>query len=211
VLRRHVQRLPAGLLSVVGPIGAEQARAALSVLTPQRASVLRAAADQPGVVVLADCGRVDPDSPALPVIRAADAMILLAHAYDDELSHVAGKLRTAATWCLRPALVLVGDGYRTAEVERELRIGVLGQLPHDPKGAAVLCGRRYSGPGPGRSALGRAALRLAHGIATAVTGGGDLPPTESPAVNGSAVDVSGRERATTAISDPLAPTNGTRP
>lgn len=167
VLWQHVQRLPAGLGVIAGPVGAEQARAALGVLAPRGASVLRAAGDQPGVVVLADCGRTDPDSPALPIIRAADAMVLLAHARDDELSHVAGKLRTAATWNSRPGFVLVGDGYATAEVEHELQIGVLGRLPHDPKGAAVLCGYSRNGPSPDRSALGRAALRLAHGLASA--------------------------------------------
>jgi hypothetical protein len=164
VLWQHIQRLPAGLAVIPGPVGAEQARAALGLVAPRGASVLRAAGDQPGVVVLADCGRIDTDSPALPIIRAADAMVLLAHARDDELSHVASKIRTAATWNPRPALVLVGDGYSTAEVERELHVGVMGRLPHDPKGAAVLCGYNRNGPSPDRSALGRAALRLAHDI-----------------------------------------------
>src|SRR5438067_11807813 len=80
VLWQHVQRLPTGLAVIPGPVGAEQARAALGILASQRASVLRAAGDQPGVVVLADCGRVDSDSLALPIIRAADAMLLLAPA-----------------------------------------------------------------------------------------------------------------------------------
>lgn len=167
VLWQHVQRLPAGLAVIPGPVGSEQARAALGLMASHRAPVLRLAGDQPGVVVLADCGRVDPDSLALPIIRAADAMLLLAHPRDDELSHVAGKVRTAATWNRLPGFVLVGQGYATTEVERELHIGVLGRLPHDPKGAAVLCGSR-KGPGPDRSALGRAALRLAHGIINAV-------------------------------------------
>jgi len=167
VLWQHIQRLPAGLAVIPGPVGAEQARAALGIVATRGASVLRAAGDQPGVVVLADCGRVDADSPALPIIRAADAMVLLAHARDDELSHVASKIRTAATWNPRPALVLVGDGYSTAEVEHELHVGVMGRLPHDPKGAGVLCGYHRNGPSPDRSALGRAALRLAHDISLA--------------------------------------------
>jgi hypothetical protein len=164
MLWRHSQRLPAGLVVVPGPVGAQQTRAALRLLTLGHTSVLRAAGDQPGVVVLADCGRVDPESPALPIIRTADAMVLLAHAHDDELSHVAGELRAAATWNPRPALVLVGGGYSTEEVEHALHIGVFARLPYDPKGAAVLCGR-HSGAGPNRSALGHAAARLAHGIA----------------------------------------------
>lgn len=164
MLWQHCQRLPAGLTMVPGPIGAEQARAALAIVAAQDASMLRAAADDPHVVMIVDCGRTDPDSPALPLIQAADAMLLLARAHDDELSHVAGKLRAVARWNPNPSLVLVGGAYSTAEVERELGISVFGRIPGDPKGAAVLCGRHRTGPGPHRSALGRAATRLAHDI-----------------------------------------------
>lgn len=207
VLWQHVQRLSAGPAVIPGPIGAEQARAALGILTSRRGSVLRAAGDQPGVVVLADCGRIDPDSAALPIIRAADAMVLLARARDDELSHIAGKLRAAATWNPRPGFVLVGDGYTTAEVERELHVAVMGRLPNDPKGAAVLCGYSRGGPGPDRSALGRAALRLAHGITktqSAPLAGPPSPPVSPIAAVPSSVGVS--------VLSPvrLASSNGTR-
>lgn len=170
LLWRHSQRLPADLAVVLGPVGAQQARGALRLLALGQTSVLRAAGDQPGVVVLADCGRIDPESPAVPIIRTADAMVLLAHAHDDELSHVAGELRAVTTWNPRPALVLVGDGYSTDEVEHALHIGVIGRLPHDPKGAAVLCGRS-TGTGPNRSSLGNAAARLAQDLATWVRAG----------------------------------------
>lgn len=216
VLWQHSQRLPAGLAVVPGPVGAEQARAALGVLAPTHTSVLRAAGDQPSVVVLADCGRVDPGSPALPIIRAADAMVMLAHAHDDELSHVAGKLRTAATWNPHPALVLVGAGYTTAEVEQALQIGVMGRLPHDPKGAAVLCGRDRTGPGPNRSALGRAAFRLVHSIVASArrdsTSRAESPPVfvGSPSTHAAAAAASTRDPAGTAVSPPGSP-NGVRP
>ncbi|OAP25011.1 hypothetical protein A4R44_04080 [Amycolatopsis sp. M39] len=214
VLWQHVQRLPAGLTVIAGPVGAEQARAALGILAPRGASVLRAAGDQSGVVVLADCGRVDPDSPALPIIRASDAMVLFAHARDDELSHVASKIRTAATWNPRPGFVLVGGGYTTAEVEHELQIGVLGRLPHDPKGAAVLCGYSRTGPSPDRSALGRAALRLAHGLAS--SGRPHSAASAPPRVRGPVIDT-GANQSRGQAATPLFPsqrqssTNGTRP
>src|SRR5437879_7557315 len=99
LLWQHTQRLPVGLPVVAGPIGAEQARAALRELTAGRGSgVLRRAADQPGAVVIVDCGRVDPDSPTMAIIRCADAMLMLAHAPDAELAHVAGKLHQAGGW-----------------------------------------------------------------------------------------------------------------
>ena len=37
----------------------------------------RVAANAPDTVVIADCGRIDAGSPAMPLVRSADAMILL--------------------------------------------------------------------------------------------------------------------------------------
>jgi len=161
LLAQHAQTLPPGLRVVLGPVGAEQSRAALSVLASGGASVLRRAASQPGTTVIVDCGRVDPDSPAFPIIRDADAMLLLARPHDDELAHVALKLPAAQRWSRQPCLVLVGDGYPTVEVSQVLQIPVMGRVPRDDKGAAVLCGHGNGRHGPARSALGRAAAKLA--------------------------------------------------
>ena len=177
---RHAQRLPAGLAVVPGPVGAEQAQAALRELAGagQPTGIVRSAADRPDVVVIADCGRVDPGSPVLPVIRSADAMLLLAHARDDELAHVAGKLHQAGTWNRHPGFVLVGNGYPTREVAGALRIGVAGRIPHDPKGAAVLSGQK--GVSPHRSGLGRAAARLAQDLAPVTAPGSSMSSTVTP-------------------------------
>ncbi|MFF5990423.1 chromosome partitioning protein [Prauserella flavalba] len=164
LLAQHTQLLPGGLRVVLGPVGAEQARAALAVLASGPSSPLRRAADQPETTVIADCGRVDPDSPAFPIIRSADAMLLVARPHDDELAHVALKLQAAQQWSRRPCFVLVGDGYPTAEVSQALRIPVMGRVPRDDKGAAVLCGQGTGRRGPDKSALGRAAAKIALNI-----------------------------------------------
>jgi Mrp family chromosome partitioning ATPase len=163
LLARNAQTLPPGLRVVLGPVGAEQARAALSVLASGAASPLRSAANQPGTTVIVDCGRVDPDSPAFPIIREADAMLLLSRPRDDELAHLAFKLDAAQRWSRLPCLVLVGDGYPTPEVSGVLRIPVMGRVPRDDKGAAVLRGQGYGWRrhSPARSRLGRAAARIA--------------------------------------------------
>ena len=161
LLAQHSQLLPGGLRVVLGPVGAEQARAALSVLAAGASSPFRRAADQPGTTVIADCGRVDPDSLALPIIRTADAMLLVARPHDDELAHIALKLHAAQRWSRKPCFVLVGDGYPTNEVSQALSVPVMGRIPLDPQGAAVLCGQGNGRPGPARSALGRAAARIA--------------------------------------------------
>jgi MinD-like ATPase involved in chromosome partitioning or flagellar assembly len=152
LLFQHAQPLPGGLRVILGPVGAEQSRAALSALTNSGASVLRRAADLPEAIVIADCGRVDPDSPALPIIRVADAMLLVARPHDDELAHVSIKLQTAQRWSRKPCFVLIGDGYPTREVSQVLGIPVMGRVPRCSAGnvlaSGVLNGRRLVGPRP---------------------------------------------------------------
>ncbi|NIH83735.1 hypothetical protein FHX45_000628 [Amycolatopsis granulosa] len=66
-----------------------------------------------------------------------------------------------------PVLLLVGPGYSEAEVARELGVPPLGRVPHDPRGAAVLCGRPATSRwGPSRSALGRFAEKVAGELAS---------------------------------------------
>ncbi|MBK0868720.1 chromosome partitioning protein [Saccharopolyspora sp. HNM0986] len=159
LLAEHCQRLPGGLRVVVGPVAAEQARAALGVLTTRGLRALRAAARSPESAVLVDVGRLDAASPALPLVRGADALMVMTRPRADELSHVATLLESVSTWTRTPGLVLIGDGYSRAEVERELGVPVMASLPDDPQGAAVLCGQPR-GRTPDRSALGRTAARL---------------------------------------------------
>ncbi|MGH3605409.1 MAG: hypothetical protein ACRDQI_15465, partial [Pseudonocardiaceae bacterium] len=57
--------------------------------------------------------------------------------------------------------LLVGQGYSTAEVSRELDVPVFGRIPEDGPGAAVLRGHGRSRGGLSRSVLGRAAGTVA--------------------------------------------------
>ncbi|MGW4115277.1 chromosome partitioning protein [Actinosynnema sp. NPDC004786] len=169
----HIQQLPGGLAVIAAPPDADQACAALAALAPDPPGglgVLRAAANQPGTVVIADCGRVDPGSPALPIVRSSDAVVLLSRAHADDLAHLPRRLPVVGGWSPNPMLLLVGEGYATAEVARELGVPPLGRVPDDPNGAAVLCGRpntlRWGRSGPAHSALGRFAHRVATELAT---------------------------------------------
>lgn len=165
LLWRHAQALPGGLPVIAAPPDADQARAALLALAPNSTfTVLRLAAHTSGNVVIVDCGRIDHGSPAMGIAREADVLMLLTHAHADHLAHLARKLPAVGRWAPRPVLLLVGDGYSTAEVARELGVPPLGRVPHDSLGAAVLCGRRprsrWSRGGPSRSALGRFANKV---------------------------------------------------
>ncbi|GAA5121025.1 chromosome partitioning protein [Haloechinothrix salitolerans] len=161
LLAEHSQRLSGDLPRVVpGPVAAEQARAALGVLTSRGVDAIRSAAGPSDAVVLVDVGRLDPSSPALPLVRGAEALLVMARPRADELSHVAAVVNEIPTWTRIPGLVLVGDGYSRVEVERELGVPVMGTLPQDSAGAAVLRGEERGKP-PMKSNLGRAGKRLA--------------------------------------------------
>lgn len=159
LLEQHCQRLPGGLRVVVGPVAPEQAQAALEVLTARGFRTLQAAAQSPEYTMLVDVGRVDPASPALPLVRGADALVIMTRPQADELSHVAAMTESISTWTRTPGLVLIGDGYPRIEVERELGVPVMATLPNDPQGASILCGQPR-GRDPDRSALGHAAAGL---------------------------------------------------
>ncbi len=169
---RHTQQLPGGLPVITAPSDADQARAALVALASDRTSelgVLRAAARRTDTVVIADCGRVESGSPALPIMRASDVVVLLSRAHADDLAHLPRRLPAVGRWSPNPVLLLVGEGYSTTEVARELGVLPLGRVPDDPNGAAVLCGRpgklRWGRSGPTHSMLGRFAYRVATDLA----------------------------------------------
>lgn len=186
LLWSHVQHLPGGLPVVCAPAGAQFARAALATLLSSRpTSPLRAAATMPNTVVIADCGRLDPNSPATAVAREADRVLLLTRPRVDDLGHLAAGLTMVDLWSLRPHLVLVGPGYSATEVSRELGIPVTAHIPHDPTGAHALSGdagsHRRPGRGPHRSRLGRAALTTARALLEPADRSSALPsPFERP-------------------------------
>lgn len=185
-LVEHCQALPGGPPVVLAPVGAQQARAALAVLSSRGAEVLRAVAADPEVVVLIDAGRVEPGSPAVALLRPAATLLILTRPRVEDVAHVASVLTLVPTWTRAAGLILVGGGYPRAEVERELGVPVMASLPEDPRGADVLCGRPGT-HGVHRSALGQAAARLADQILTLHHGGPAAPPAEDAAARGAVV------------------------
>ncbi|MFG1667644.1 hypothetical protein [Streptomyces sp. Y7] len=179
---QHAQRLPGGLPVVAGPAGPEQARASLAQITGAGAAPLRQAADRPGTAVIADCGRIDPGSAALGILRAADTTLLLARSHDDALMHVAANLDRAVRWSRRSCFVLVGGGYPTSEVVRTLGIEVIGRIPDDRNGAAVLCGRPGRRSAPANSPLGRSLARIAATVASRALGPPEWAQEKVPTV-----------------------------
>jgi len=140
----HIQPLVGEVHVMPGPSGSHQARAALSGVTTS-GSPLYGAGQLPGVAMFVDCGRMDPGSPAEPVIRNANVLLLVSGTHSDELAHLAVRLHELGRAAARPCLVLAGQGHSTAEVERELGIPVMARIPHDPAAAAALTGHAVAG------------------------------------------------------------------
>ncbi|UUV36006.1 carbon monoxide dehydrogenase maturation protein [Amycolatopsis roodepoortensis] len=183
----HTQALPGGARALVAPPGGTHARAALSTLaTAPDGPLLPVVARDEGVVVFADCGRVDPGSPAEAIARCADALVLVIGSQGDDLAHAAARLGELARWTPRPGLLLTGDGYPTVDVERELGVPAIGRLPHDPAAAATLTGHRP--PSARRrgdnGGLARHAAALARTLAEPATPIASPPATIPPGVPG---------------------------
>ncbi|WP_238436493.1 MULTISPECIES: hypothetical protein [unclassified Frankia] len=139
------QTLPAGpaagLRVVVAPVGVAQTQAALDELSDTRALTAAAAG---GVLVLADCGRIDPTTPP-----RADLLVLLTVPTPVELARLRASAATLTANGGQVGVLLAGEpAWPRDQVAEVLGLPVLGVLPYDPSTAAALT--RTPGPG-GRS------------------------------------------------------------
>lgn len=152
LLARHTHALAHGLRIVPAPSDPAQARAALRALADSQFSPFRAL----GVPLIVDVGRVDPDPTMLGLLRAADALVVVARPRDDALAHIAARRSQVQTWSHRLGLVLVGKGYPSTQVTEALGLPVLAGIPDDTRGAQELWHQRGFD-----CALSRHAQRLA--------------------------------------------------
>ena len=135
----HCQQLPGNAPVIVAPKAAGRVSSALHMSAEHIGNCL---ATLPGHDVLMDCGRLRPDSPTLPALRRASAVLLVLRPYLPELATAASALAGLQEIC-RPALILIGEGdYKPQEIERSLEVEIAGILPHDPRAADALLGRR---------------------------------------------------------------------
>jgi len=142
LLWRHAQWLTPRLAVVPGPAGADQAAATGSLLAASSWAPVTAAA-RSGAMIVADCGRAGPGTPAAPLIQAADLLLIITGTTAEALAHLHARLDALRR--LSPQLRLLLSGprgpYPAAEISAALRAEVAGRLPHDPAGASRLRGR----------------------------------------------------------------------
>jgi hypothetical protein len=102
-----------------------------------------------------DCGRVLPGSATVPVLSRADAVVLVVRSGADSFAHLRERLRGLSEvlrlgrpGAITTSVVLVTadrDRHGPADLQRlldveQLGVRVLGQVAHDPAGAASLGG-----------------------------------------------------------------------
>ncbi len=178
----HAQALPIGMgrpevLALVGVRSAEQSRVLHRFWEVFAAAM--AAEDEPDVI--ADCGRLWPESPAMGLVKRAHMTLVFTR--PDVEGVVQAQLRATALQEAgvepeRLAVVVIGKvPYDEAAVAEALDVPVLGTLAFDPKMAALLGGQRAGRRmRMARSPLMRSARGLGDRLSEVV-----LPHTAGPA------------------------------
>lgn len=176
-LVQHVQRLPGGLPVLTAPADRGQATRALEMVAGELAGVLRLHD------VLIDIGRFGPSSPAMPLVDAADHVIVVTRPRLDELQHVGPCAGSLAGRGYDVALLLVGEEpYSADEVADALDLPVAGVLPDDGAAAEVLSGLGTAQVRLRRSRLMRASRELAERLCMAGPTGAVLDVRDHEAV-----------------------------
>lgn len=166
---RICRRSPGGLPVLAGVTAPEQVTG-LGPVWPQLAQAL---AGVSGAEVFADCGRVTAGSPAMPVLLAADAVVLVTRAQVEQLAHLRERVRVLAdqtgAGTVRPPVGVVvvapekDHSPVVADVQRLLDAAglaarVLGAVAWDERGARLLAGAGHGSAG--KSALVRSVRAL---------------------------------------------------
>lgn len=161
----HTQTLTGGIPVLVGPASAQQGYA-LGPLWEHLGPVLAAL---PGADVIADCGRLEPHSPAREIARSAHLVLLVARPTLEGVAHLRALL-AAGVSDAPVGIVLLGESpYPAEEVEAATGVKVVGTVPRDERAAQLLNGEPGKAAVLNRSALLRSARRISATIcATAV-------------------------------------------
>jgi hypothetical protein len=156
----NAQPLPSGLRVLAAPSRASQARTAVSEAARGFAGLLAAV---PDVITIADCGRVELDTPlwatsaqlTLLLVRQSVVSAPATVPRVDRTIEALGVLRRA---CRQVGVVLVGGApYRSSELAAALGVELFGVLPEDTAGAALVAGGWTVGRRASRSPLAKAA------------------------------------------------------
>lgn len=178
---QHARELAGGTHLITAPAGAGQAAACVTALAASGLPQGLAVGPEP---VLADCGRLYPGSPAIPLAAAAAVTLLVVRPRVSELAHLEPRIRGLEQAGLKLALILVtGERrqppepeYPAGEITAALGVPVQASLPADPRAAGQLA-RHAGDPGPFRR---QPLLAGAAAVAQALEETLRHPPAEAP-------------------------------
>jgi len=184
VLRQHTQRLNGGLEILVGLGNADQAHGMAGLWIPLGRALDRYADLPDGADVIADCGRIGPDSPTIELLAQAALVLLVARTDAEHIAHVRDRANSlsarlhatqgSSVSISRPpiGIVLIAPPGRARQIAKQVGdllaastagAEVLGVIAQDESGAAALGGR-------GRGRVDKALLtRSARELAGTVT------------------------------------------
>jgi hypothetical protein len=177
----HTQSLPSGVTVLMSPPSPDRCVAAFAALNPVGlGETLRSIAERD---VLADCGRIDSNSPVLPVVHEADAVIFVMRAALVDIVGLRARLETLELDpSVRAGIVVVKGGPLALEdVAAAFTLPVVGTLEWDPRAASALNEGRLL---LGRSRLAKSAHNLAGDLAAQLVSESSHARTGEPADRG---------------------------
>ncbi len=161
-LRGFTQRLSLGADVVMAP-PSDAAAAAVEQLAAVQV-LQRAAQDRPLIV---DAGRLSRRSPLVPVVQAAEHVVVVVSPHLADLTQVSSRLQRLRAVAGGQVWVWLSGGgaYDETEVRQDLQVQVLGAVGRDKLGSGILAGRYVAARGwwrfPMVAAAQDAAVRLA--------------------------------------------------
>jgi hypothetical protein len=162
VLPRHTQRLHGGLEILVGLGNADQVHGMAGLWTPLGRAFDRYAELPYGADVIADCGRIGPDSPTVELLAQSALVLLVARTEAEYIAHIRDRANSLAARLhatqgtsvsvARPPIGVVliappGNARHVAKQVGDLLAAttagaeVLGVIAYDEAGAQALSGR----------------------------------------------------------------------
>lgn len=169
------QGLASGVRILAAPAGGRQAAAALGAMVGLPAHPILLGARRPGLVVLADVGRLAVGSAARPIAAGADLLAIVVRPSLDGAAHLVDTVPRLLEMRTRLGLVVIGRGeYQASEVAEEAEIPLMGELPFDRAGARLLPAAISGRWAAGRTRLVRAAYPLAWRLLETAGGTTDL-------------------------------------
>lgn len=141
VVAGHAQVLPGGTTVVLAPDRPDKCQAALEGLAP----VWEKGDWSSERVVLVDCGRLGRDAGVVePVLRVADAVVVVCQGSADSLGHAAAAADRLRPWAKAVLVAVVGDSpWPVPEIVDALGVDGCVPLPWDPECARMLRGTAF--------------------------------------------------------------------